>query len=141
MTVREGRPADLPHLRAIQSAALAEPWPELLETAVEGPPPLFVVDDGEPLGYAVVVPGGGSVAYVPELAVHPDNQRDGYGSRLLDRLRTRYTAGGGQLRLTVRADDRGARAFYADHGFRVVDRLDGYFEAGDGLVLALPPEQ
>jgi ribosomal-protein-alanine N-acetyltransferase len=141
MSVREGRPADLSHLLAIQSATLAEPWPELLETAVAGPPPLFVVTDPAPVGYAAVVPGGESVAYVPELAVDPDHQRAGHGSRLLDRLREQYVAAGGQLRLVVRVNDRGARSFYADHGFETVERLDGYFEGCDGLVLALSTER
>ena len=56
--IREGRPADFPALRAIQRSALAEPWPELLETATRGPPALYVLTDQEPLGYAIVLGDG-----------------------------------------------------------------------------------
>jgi len=138
MRVREGDPADLPRLREIQGAALAEPWPELLPAALEGPLPVYVVEDGAPVGYVVVVTDGESVAYLPELAVDPARQREGHGSRLLAALRDRLTAAGyDELRVTVRASDCGARAFYADRGFERIDRLDGHFEGGDGLLLAL----
>jgi ribosomal-protein-alanine N-acetyltransferase len=136
MNVREGRPRDLPRLRAIQSATLAEPWPELLPAAVEGPPPLYVLGD-PPLAYAAVVTDGESAAYVPEFAVHPDHQRAGHGSRLLAFLRDRLAAEGyAELRLTVRTDDD-ARSFYAHHGFEPLERLEDHFEEGDGLLLAL----
>ena len=136
-TVREGRPADLPRLRAIQSA-LAEPWPELLETATDGPLPLFVLDDGGPVGYALVVGESDGVAYVPEFAVHPDRQGEGYGSELMDWLRDRLAGEYTELRLTVAASDERARGFYRSHGFEQVERLEDNFESGDGLLLACP---
>ncbi len=136
--IREADPADLPRLRTIQERALAEPWPELLGAAIEGPLPVYVVDDGGPAGYAVVVTDGERVAYVPELAVDPDRQREGHGSRLLAGTCEHLRAEGyDQLRVTVLADDERARAFYADHGFEPLDRLDGHFEGGDGLLLGL----
>lgn len=138
MRVRKAVSADLPRLRQIQAAALAEPWPALLETAVDGPPPLYVVDDGAVVGYTIVVPDGETVAYAPEFAVHPDAQREGYGSRLLRYLRTELAAAGyQQLRVTVRVSDDGARGFYAASGFERLARLDDHFEDGDGLLLAL----
>jgi len=135
MTVRRGRPADHDRLQEIQRAALAEPWPELLATAIEGPPPLYVVTDGEPVGYSVVV-GGGAVAELPEIAVHPARQREGHGSALLTAACRRLADDGTEaLRLTVRAADDGARAFYAAHGFETIDRLPDHYRSGDGLVL------
>ncbi|MFC7133451.1 MULTISPECIES: GNAT family N-acetyltransferase [Salinibaculum] len=134
--IREGRPDDLPRLRAIQSAALAEPWPELLETAARGPPALYVLGSGQPVGYAIVVAETDGVAYVPELAVDPDEQGQGYGSELLVWLRERLAAEGyAELRLTVQAADERARRFYDRHGFATYERLDGHFESGDGLLL------
>jgi Acetyltransferases len=141
MSVREGEPSDLPLLRAVQTAVLAEPWPELLAAAAEGPLPLYVVEDdpGPPVGYAVVVTDGGSVAYAPEVAVDPSRQREGHGSRLLGEVSRRLAAAGyDELRVTVRANDDGARSFYADTGFSRVDRLDCHFENADGLLLSLP---
>lgn len=46
--VRDGLPGDLPALRAIQTAVLAEPWEQLLTVAVDGPPILLVAT--EPAG-------------------------------------------------------------------------------------------
>jgi len=135
--IREGDPTDLPRLRTIQSA-LAEPWPELLETATRGPPPLYVVCEDRPVGYAIVI-GEDGVAYVPELAVHPDRQGEGFGSELLTWLRDHLADGGfEELRLTVQATDQRANSFYEQHGFEERDRLADHFDDGDGLLLGLP---
>jgi len=134
--IREGRPSDLPSLRRIQSDALAEPWPELLETAAHGPPALYVIADGHPIGYAIVVDSD-SVAYVPELAVDPGRQDRGHGSELLSSLCRRLADDCRQLRLTVRASDEAARRFYDRHGFERLDRLTDHFADGDGLLLGL----
>lgn len=133
-TVRPGTPDDGPDLIRIQRAVLAEPWPELLETALSGPPPLFVVDDGGPVGYAIVI-SADTRAYVPELAVHPDRQGEGHGSTLLSALFETF-ANHTEIRLTVRAVDERAQAFYREHGFEQVDRIDDHFERGDGLLFA-----
>jgi len=133
-TVRPGRPADGPALRRIQTQTLAEPWPDLLDAALAGPPPLFVRDDGRPVGYVIVVPAAAS-AYVPELAVRPDRQGEGHGSALLDRV-LRAVPDRDEIRLTVRVVDEGAQAFYRTHGFEQVDRIPGHFESGDGLRFA-----
>jgi ribosomal-protein-alanine N-acetyltransferase len=135
--IREGRPADFPALRAIQRSALAEPWPELLETATRGPPALYVLTDQEPLGYAIVL--GDGVAYAPELAVRPDMQDQGYGSELLGWLCDQLpSAGYEELRVTAQASDERVRRFYDRHGFECIERLDDHFESGDGLLLCRP---
>lgn len=135
--IREGTSADIERLREIQTRALAEPWPELLETACHGPPPLYVLEDGEVVGYVIVLAEKDSVAYVPELAVHPDCQGQGYGSELVSFLFAHlddeeFT----EVRLTVQADDARARGFYDSHGFTEQERLAGHFESSDGLLLA-----
>lgn len=136
MRVREGSPRDIPQLREIQRRALAEPWPELLDSAVSGPLEVYVLDDDGPVAYALVVGALENTAYVPEFAVHPAVQGGGYGSRLMDALKDRLGRGGyDALRLTVRATDERVREFYADHGFERVDRLDDHFESGDGFAL------
>lgn len=139
-TVRSAEPADRDPLFEIQRRTLAEPWPALLETALAGPPPLYVVEDGGPVGYATVIPGTGAVAYVPELAVHPDRQGEGFGSHLLEALCGEF-AGHDELRVTVRAVDTRARSFYSEHGFEHVDTVPDHFEAGDGVVLRRPLEE
>jgi len=137
MTVRRGRPSDLPRLRAVQAAALAEPWPDLLATAADGPLPLFVAVDERPVGYAILVAPGGT-AYLPELAVAPRRQGEGFGSALLDAVCEAAAPDHDQLRLTVRSVDDRARRFYEERGFEVCDRAPDHFESGDGLVLVRP---
>ncbi len=142
-TVRPGRPADRRRLQVVQQA-LPEPSPQLLEAALGGATPgeadnngplgLFVrVADGSPVGYAITV--AGSEAYVLELAVHPDRQRQGHGSALVEALSERFSTLE-TLRLTVAVTNERARRFYGSHGFEQVDRLTEYFESGDALVLA-----
>jgi len=152
---REATPADLPRLRALQGH-LAAPWPDLLDVAVDDTPaggPLALVaeagragpaDAGEPVGYALVVPDDPETddgtadsargVYIAELVVAPDHRREGHGSTLLDALAARFS-GYDRLRLTTRADDERALAFYRATGFRVLDDLPDHYEAGDGLLL------
>lgn len=133
--VRRATPADLDVLRTIQTSALAEPWPELLETAVRGPLPLFVAVEHRPVGYAALVPGPDRTAYMPELAVSPERQGEGIGSQLVAAVvRFLEQEGYTRLRVTVRAVDNRARQFYERCGFERHGRLDDHFESGDGLV-------
>jgi len=150
--VREGRAGDLPALRAVQSAALAEPWEQLLTVAAGGPPTLLVstVGTGDaaggaetPVGYALAVTDGDDDAgYLAELAVAPDYRGEGHGSALLaalvDRLRE---SGVAELRLTVREVDEEAREFYRKRGFERRDRLPDRYERGDGFLLVRPLDE
>ncbi len=135
--VRPGERPDLPHLRRIQTAALAEPAPDLLRAAAgDGPPGLFVADDGGPVGYTVLVTG--QVAYLPELAVAPARQGEGVGTALLESVvaTLRRRAGGpDSLRVTARAGDNRARRFYRSRDFEVVERLPDFFETEDGVAM------
>lgn len=128
---------DEDRLREIQQAALPEPWPEILNAALTGFPPLFVAVEDRPVGYAVVMPGDEETSYLTELAVDPDEQRNGYGSALIEALSEQQRAEGYErLVLTVRVVDEGAREFYHRHGFEVRERLDDEYESGAGLLLA-----
>jgi ribosomal-protein-alanine N-acetyltransferase len=152
--IRAARPADRPRLRAIQTVSLAEPWPELLDTAVDGAGVARVVtapaadgtaadtahsadsgDGDQPIGYAVALPQA-ETGYLAEIAVAPAHRRQGHGSRLLRDLLGHLSAEGYErVRLTVRVGDRGALAFYETHGFRVRSLLPHHYEDGDGLAL------
>lgn len=134
--VRAGRSADGPRLREIQRAALAAPWPEILNLALEDDGPLLsVVETDRPVGYAVALVTEDPLAYVPEFAVAPDEHGQGYGSLLLrDLLSTLHDAGVERVRLTARAGDHDARQFYARRGFAVVDRVADHFDTQDGVV-------
>jgi ribosomal-protein-alanine N-acetyltransferase len=135
--IRPAVPTDEARLLAIQSAALDDPWPELLEVAIDGAPLVLVADEGRgPIGYTLTVPDH-PVAYVAELAVAPGMQGEGHGtalfSALLDRLRDRAFE---TVRLTARADDERVRSFYDEFGFTVADDLpDHYDDGSDGVLL------
>ena len=140
MSQREVRPAtiaDLPRCRAIQSAALSEPWPGLLSTALgSGATVLVVATETGPVGYAVAFAVPGAPAYVPEFAIAPDHQSGGHGTRLLSGLLDELGRGDHErIRLTVRADDDRAREFYLARGFTVLERRPDHFDGGDGLLL------
>ncbi|MFE7312706.1 GNAT family N-acetyltransferase [Streptomyces sp. NPDC057555] len=75
------------------------------------------VRDGEAVGYAAV-----EDAMLEQLYLRPDVLRQGIGTLLLDEAK-RYRPTG--LSLHVFEQNTGARAFYARHGFTVVDRSDG----------------
>lgn len=135
--IRAGRPTDEARLRAIQSAALNEPWPDLLAVSLGGTAPVLVAaTDAGPVGYALVVPDR-PTAYLAELAVAPPAQRDGHGSRLLGAVLDQFGGRGfEEVRLTARADDKRARSFYDEFEFAVAERLpDHYDDGGEGVLL------
>lgn len=121
---------------------LSEPAPELLAGALttDGPLSVFVATNRTqtPVGYVIVVPGPSAV-YVPEIAVLPSSQREGHGSALLSRVGT-YARNRSvdEIRLTVAASNKQARAFYDQHGFSEVERIPDRFETGEGVVLKKP---
>ncbi|MFW5955937.1 MAG: GNAT family N-acetyltransferase [Halorhabdus sp.] len=136
-SIRAAQTDDLPHLHAIQRATLAEPAPELLSSIVEGAGLSLVAQLDRPVGYVLALTPGG-VAYVPELAVESAVQRRGIGSQLLEAVVERAReAGAVDVRLTVRLEDEGARAFYREQGFDVRERLADHFETGSGTGLLL----
>ncbi|MBV0924712.1 GNAT family N-acetyltransferase [Halomicroarcula limicola] len=134
--IREARSEDSDRLSAIQTAALDEPWPGLLDVAITGPPIVVVLDENGPIAYALVVPDS-PVAYVAEFAVAPGMQGRGYGTRLMRALLVRLRNDGFEtVRLTAREDDERARSFYDTFDFEMVERIDDHYEDGDGVLLS-----
>jgi ribosomal-protein-alanine N-acetyltransferase len=136
-TIREARPTDRDRLSSIQQSVLAAPSPDLLAAAVDGPLLALVRcdDAGHIVGYVVAVVGENR-AYLPELAVAPDAQRQGHGTALLEAVARRLDSMGvEQFRATTRADDTQARSFYETRGFEAVERVPEYYDDGtDGVV-------
>lgn len=137
--IRPARPTDEERLRAIQSAALDEPWAELLDVGIEGAPLVLVVDPGAgPIAYTLVVPDH-PTAYVAELAVAPGMQGEGHGTALLEALLARLrNEAFEEVRLTARSDDERLRSFYDSFDFRLAEQLPDHYDDGDGVLLVRP---
>ncbi|MBK6686318.1 MAG: ribosomal protein S18-alanine N-acetyltransferase [Deltaproteobacteria bacterium] len=74
-------------------------------------------------------------AHLLLLGVGSDVERQGLGRRLLHFLEEEARAAGIRyLHLEVRANNRGARAFYQAHGFREAAYLRGYYQGREDAV-------
>ncbi|NIB99706.1 GNAT family N-acetyltransferase [Halobacterium sp. R2-5] len=145
MHVREATPEDAPNVRAVADAAwhdahdeivgpdaveafLADYYAvdELRERYRDGDSETVVAcEDGDVVGYASGVDGDGAYT-LGSIYVHPEQQGEGVGSRLLveieDIARERDYD---RLRLVVMADNDDARGFYEARGFEhVADDYD-----------------
>lgn len=137
--IRAATAADRPAVRSLQRF-LDEPAPALLAAAFDaGVGSVLVAEPGDgttdAVGYALSVPGDSGtgttgedpvVVYLAELVVAPAYRRRSVGARLVRTVGERCT-GCDQLRVTTRADDGEARAFYRDQGFEHVADLPGHF--------------
>lgn len=89
-------------------------------------------------GYAAWRDESPGVAYIEELSVHPDFQRFGVGSKLLQRIEERALEAGLKDLIAKKLDKATwATAFYAHHGFTelregVSNRATGWLEERSG---------
>jgi ribosomal-protein-alanine N-acetyltransferase len=73
-------------------------------------------------------------AWIATLGVHPDFQRHGAGSRLLEAAEAALQTP--RIKLTVRRSNAGAIALYEKFGYRTTDVWDHYYSGGEaGLVM------
>lgn len=73
--------------------------------------------DGERLiGYAAVVSNGVTDAYIQDVMVHPECQRQGVGTQLMERVLARVKAEGLYM-ISVVYGDEALRPFYEKFGF------------------------
>lgn len=74
--------------------------------------------DDAPVGFVAMAHGD----FVQHLYVHPEHQRRGIGSALLDRAKERMPDG---FRLWTFQQNTAARRFYERHGLDVIELTDG----------------
>ncbi|MBQ8202352.1 MAG: GNAT family N-acetyltransferase [Clostridia bacterium] len=73
--------------------------------------------DGERLvGYAEIISNGVTDAYIQDVMVHPDYQRQGIGTQLMERILARLTADGVYMVSVIYGEDA-LRPFYELFGF------------------------
>ncbi|MFW5919215.1 MAG: ribosomal protein S18-alanine N-acetyltransferase [Halanaeroarchaeum sp.] len=150
-TIRTAVRADLLAVLRIERAVFSQPWTmDAFEQFLDEPGFLVAeapAQDGGPggeiLGYVVatgVTVNGTAMGHVKDLAVAPDRQGRGLGSRLLDRALS-ILAGRGfdRVRLEVRESNERAIDLYEQFGFRHVQTYPGYYPDGeDALILHAP---
>ena len=145
MTVRPATADDADAVVRLEETCLgADAWsPALVVPAVGGELPtvqvLVAEVDGGVVGHAVaslVV----DIAELQRIAVDPAHRRSGVATALLDAVVVAARdAGADCLLLEVRADNAGAVAFYAHHGFAEIDRRPRYYRDGAAAVVMRRP--
>ncbi len=138
--MRRARAADVPALaRALARLPLMKRYgrtaarlAESLRTGLRKKEPIFVFDDGGPLGLAWGVPGGGFGlgGYLKLLAVSPGAQGRGLGALLLAAFEADTFAKSAHACLLVSDFNTEAQRFYERHGYQRVGALPGLVVPG-----------
>jgi len=151
LCVRPAERADLLAVHRIERASFDEPWPfEAFRRYIGASAFLIAVDhDAESTGPideapivgfvvgAVISTHGRTYGHVKDLAVHPDERRDGIGDTLLASALDQLAADGAEtVKLEVRVSNHEARALYHDAAFEPLRRVENYYDDGeDALVM------
>lgn len=100
---------------------------------------LVAENDGAITGYAVASYAG-DIAELQRIGVATEARRTGIASELLNAILAHApSTGADRMLLEVRADNRGALAFYAARDFVEIDRRPRYYKDGvDAVVMRLP---
>jgi ribosomal protein S18 acetylase RimI-like enzyme len=145
MSISVATPADVPAIREVADAAWWDTYPGVLEpdqiraglerlydpeflTEVleERDDLLFILAEreGAVVGFASAQQTFADEVELFTLFVHPDHQRDGVGTGLLEAVETSAReAGVDRLRTGVLSGNRVARAFFEGHGFERVETV------------------
>lgn len=145
MTIRTATAADADMIAILEAECQGvDAWSAaLVRDGVTGDLPtisyLVAEDAGSATGYAVASYAG-DIAELQRIGVASDARRRGVATALLDAVAAHApSTGANRMLLEVRADNRGALAFYADRGFVEIDRRTRYYKDGtDAVVMRLP---
>ncbi len=139
--------ADASAVYAIELLVASAPWSEILfaECVVVGYECWVCIDDKKIIGYGVLSYAA-QEAHILNIAVAPDQQRNGLGQKILQHLlNIAKMHGAEEIFLEVRPSNQAARQLYDKFNFVEIGiRKDYYVEGADGavkedaLTLALP---
>jgi ribosomal-protein-alanine N-acetyltransferase len=139
--VRPALPTDVEAVARLETDCLgADAWSEgLVREGITGslPTVTYVVaeEEGEVVGHAVASMAG-DIAELQRIAVAQDRRRSGFASALLAGVvELAGSTQADRMLLEVRADNRGALAFYAGRGFVEIDRRERYYADGATAVV------
>jgi ribosomal-protein-alanine N-acetyltransferase len=147
-SIRKAVRADLLSVLRIERAVFSQPWAmDAFEQFLDEPgflvaeaPAKDAVSGGDIVGYVVATGirvNGRAMGHVKDLAVAPEHQGAGLGSRLLERaLSVLENRGFDRVRLEVREGNDRAIDLYERFGFKQVQTYPGYYPDGeDALIL------
>jgi len=136
--------ADLPAVMAIETEIYAFPWTQgnFRDSIAAGYSCRAYVRDGELIGYGVVMLAADE-AHLLNLSVAAAGQKQGHGSRLLQRLcELARRCGARLILLEVRPSNLAGQRLYERHGFQRVGLRRDYYPAPygreDALIFSLP---
>ena len=136
------RAADLPEILRIEEDLFGrERWSEPIFRGELGAGHYYLVardGDGKVAGYAGLAVAPPDEAWVNNMAVRREQQRQGIGRALLEALLAEAARRGvRRVLLEVAADNLAAQRLYADHGFEPVSVRRGYYQPSntDALVM------
>ena len=135
---------DLPEVHEIESLVFPQPWSmDAFRQEIRSVLGRYLVVrlDERVVGYVgiMLVEDEG---HITTLAVHPDYQRQGIGTRMLEEvinmaLRARVT----YITLEVRVSNNAARRLYQRYGFRDVGVRKGYYtDTGEDALVMVSPD-
>lgn len=147
IAIRPGTEADLPAVYDLNRQLLPEAWSEksMLAALRSGHELIVAEHEGRIVAYLLSHDAPDEV-HLLQIAVHPDFQRRGLGSRLGRRLFA-DKAGRASVYLEVRASNTPAQKLYASLGFLTVGRRAAYYppqpdqsRREDAILMARPLE-
>lgn len=132
LNFREYAPADLDQVVALERKAFpVGPYtrPMLRRIfSVRGSFNFVAEENGRVFGYVIAIPLDGESADVESIAVDPDFQRSGLGSRLMALIEGEMRNRGFSMAiLEVRDRNTEAIAFYTRHGYSALAHLPEYY--------------
>lgn len=143
--IRQGRPADLPAIVAIEQTVFTDPWSErALEDALRAGS--FVAERTDAVIGYVFLRSAADEGEIVNMAVASEHQRRGVGRRLLEAACERLRdAGVRRVFLEVRESNDVGQGFYEAMGFRSIGRRSRYYrnppESAVVLIRDLPPSE
>lgn len=131
--IRRLDPRDVDRVFEIEQLAYPFPWTRgIFVDCLRVGYACFGLQIGKDLaGYSIANWAAGE-AHLLNLCIHPDWQRRGYGSLMLEYMINHVARNNCEaIFLEVRASNPRAASLYANRGFKVIGHRPGYYKAGD----------
>jgi [ribosomal protein S18]-alanine N-acetyltransferase len=143
MRLRKMRTSDLPAVMFIENANYQFPWSEaIFQDCLRVNYSCWICEESDKiLGFSIVSIAVGE-AHILNINVHPDEQKQGVGRKMLTNLiEVARSKNAETIFLEVRPSNAGAIALYMSMGFNEIGIRKGYYPAENGredaLMLAL----